>query len=116
MTEESQALAERSGLHVRIRWRSVRARLLARRGQFAEAKDLVEKAEALASPTSWNVEKAGVLMAKAEVYWLAGQPDRAEASLRAAWRIYEDLHVVPLAVLSGAALAGLADNPGVGHT
>jgi hypothetical protein len=54
-------------------------------------------------------------MARAEVYWLAGQADQTEASLRRAWQIYEDLHVVPLAKLCRTALTSLADNPGLEH-
>jgi hypothetical protein len=42
------------------------------------------------------------------VEWLAGAPDQASASLRAALGIYEDRHVVPLADLAKAALAGFA--------
>ncbi len=54
-------------------------------------------------------------MARAEVYWLAGQADQTEASLRRAWQIYEDLHVVPLAKLCRTALTSLTDNPGLEH-
>jgi hypothetical protein len=42
------------------------------------------------------------------VEWLAGAPDQAAASLRAALEIYEDRHVVPLAELARMGLAGLA--------
>ncbi len=54
-------------------------------------------------------------MARADVYWLAGQADQTEASLRRAWQIYEDLHVVPLAKLCRTALTSLTDNPGLEH-
>jgi hypothetical protein len=64
------------------------------------ARTLLDEAETLIPPTCRNVEKAGLLVAKAEVNWLAGAPDQTEASLRAALQIYEDLHVVPLADLA----------------
>ena len=51
-------------------------------------------------------------MAKAEVDRLAGSPDQAAASLRAALRIYEDRHAAPLAEQARAALASLAAHPG----
>ena len=54
-------------------------------------------------------------MARAEVEWLAGAPGRAAASLRAALAIYENRHVVPLAELARAALAGLAAEPCTGQ-
>jgi len=108
VTEDSRTLAERSRPLARIPWQSVRARILARRGQFSAARLLVDEAAAVITPTSWEVEKAGVLMARAEVEWLAGEPGQAEASLRAAMRIYEDLHVVPLEEIARAALAGIA--------
>jgi len=52
------------------------------------------------------------LVAKAEVDRLAGSPDQAAASLRAALRIYEDRHAAPLAEQARAALASLAAHPG----
>ena len=43
---------------------------------------------------------------------LAGAPDQAGASLRAALRIYEDRQAVPLAEQARAALASLTAQPG----
>jgi len=67
---------------------------------------------ALVSSTSWAVLQAETLMAKAEVNRLAGAPDQAGASLRAALRIYEDRQAVPLAEQARAALASLTAQPG----
>jgi hypothetical protein len=50
-------------------------------------------------------------MAKAEAERIAGAPGPAEASLRAARRIYQDLHVTPLADQTTAALARLTGQP-----
>jgi predicted ATPase/DNA-binding SARP family transcriptional activator len=110
MTEEAEAAALPNDTLVRVRWQSTRARLLARRGQFSAGRALLDEAETLIPPACRNVEKAGLLMAKTEVEWLAGAPDEAAANLRAALRIYEDLHVVPLADLAGRALAGLPED------
>jgi hypothetical protein len=46
-------------------------------------------------------------MAKAELEWLAGSPDKTAASLHTALQIYEDLHVVALVELASTTLAGL---------
>jgi predicted ATPase/transcriptional regulator with XRE-family HTH domain len=107
MTDEAQAGTAPNDTQLRVRLQSTRARLLAQRGQFSAARELLDEAAEVCSPTA-AVERAGVLMARAEVEWLAGAPDQASASLRAALGIYEDRHVVPLADLAKAALAGFA--------
>jgi predicted ATPase/DNA-binding XRE family transcriptional regulator len=111
MTEEAEATAGPSEDEARVVWQSTKAKVLARRGQFHAAKQLIAEAEAVISPTSWAINQAAVLMAKAEVSWLAGAPDQAAASLRAALQIFEDRHVVPLAEQVNAALASLTTHP-----
>jgi hypothetical protein len=56
--------------------RLTEAKLLARRGQFAAARQLVGQAEALLSPTV-PTDQTDALMARAEVERLAGAPDQA---------------------------------------
>jgi len=96
------------------RWRATRAKLLARRGQFAAARQLAGQAEALVSPTSYAALLADVLVAKAEVNRLAGARDQAEASLHQALGIYQDRRAAPLAERTRAALASLAAHPTTG--
>jgi tetratricopeptide (TPR) repeat protein len=112
MTGEAQA-ADVPDADVWSRTLSLRAMLLARRGQFPAARRLVAEAEALITPASSAVTRAEVLVAKAEVNRLAGAP-QAAASLRAALRIYEDRRAPQLAAQIRAALAGLDDHPGHG--
>jgi hypothetical protein len=50
-------------------------------------------------------------MARAEVDRLAGAPEQAQASLRAALRIYTDRHATSLAGQATAALANLTGHP-----
>ena len=57
------------------------------------------------SPTFYTGDKAEILVAKAEVYRLAGEQNDARRHLRAALRIYEDLHAPPLAEQVKTALA-----------
>jgi tetratricopeptide (TPR) repeat protein len=94
--------------------RLTEARLLARRGQFAAARQLVGQAEALLSPTSPSMLQTEVLTTRAEVERLAGAPGQAAASLRAALQIFEDLRAATLARRARAALASLAAQPGRG--
>jgi hypothetical protein len=109
--EQAQAAAAPADIDAQARWRAARAKVLARAGQFPAAQTLLDEAEALVSPTCWAALQAGILVARAEVDRLAGTPGRAEASLRAALRIYQDRHAAPLAEQAAAALADLADHP-----
>jgi len=112
MTQEGQAAAS-DDIDAQARWRAVRAKVLARAGQFPAAQALLDTAAALVSPTSWATLQAQILLARAEVDQLAGAPERAEGSLRAALRIYADRHAAPLAEQAAAALADLAAHPSV---
>ena len=86
---------------------SLRAKVLAIRGELAAAMELVDEAEALITPASSAVVQTEVLEAKAEVSRLAGGLEQAAASLRAALQIYEDRCATQLAARVRAALARL---------
>ncbi len=111
MTEETQAAAAPSDIDAQARWRSVRAKVLARSSQFPAARILLDEAAELVSPTSWAALQAETLLARAEVDRLAGAPEQAEASLGAALRISQDRHATLLSDRTAAALASLT-----GHT
>jgi predicted ATPase/class 3 adenylate cyclase len=113
LTEEAKTLAAADDIDAQARWRVTEAKVLARSGQFVTAQTLLEEASALISPTPWAALQAEILMAKAEVDRLAGALDHAEASLRAALRIYQERHAAPLADQAQAALATLTAQPGV---
>ena len=87
--------------------RLTQAKLLARRGQIAAARQLADEAVAQIPPTSPPWEQAFVLETRAEVDRLAGAPSHAAADLRAALRIYEDRRATCLAERAKAALASL---------
>jgi predicted ATPase/DNA-binding SARP family transcriptional activator len=105
-----QVNAEPSSAAVRITG-PITAKLLARRGQFAVARQLVSQAEALLLPAS-AMDPAYVLRTRAEIERLAGAPDQAAASLRAALQIYEDLRAATLARRTRTGLASLAAQAG----
>jgi tetratricopeptide (TPR) repeat protein len=111
MTEQAQLTASPSDIDAQARWRAARAKVLARSGQFPAAQTLLDEAAALASPTSWAVLQAEMLMARAEVNRLAGEPEQAKASLRAALRIYQDRHAISLAERAEGDLASLTGHP-----
>jgi predicted ATPase/DNA-binding SARP family transcriptional activator len=89
------------------------AKLLARRGQFAAARQLIGEAEAHPSWTTGPIGQTDALKARAEVERLAGAPDKAAASLRAALRIFEDMGSATQVRRTRAALASLATQPGL---
>jgi tetratricopeptide (TPR) repeat protein len=107
MTDEAQA-ANVPDVDIGTGPLSLRAKLLARRGQFPAARRLMAEAEALITPATSVLIRAEVLVAKAEVNRLAGAPDQAAASLRNALRIYEDRRATQLASQIKTALTGLA--------
>ena len=92
ITGEARAAAAPDDVDALTRWRVVRAKILARGGQFPAARALLDQAAALVSPTSWATLQAQVLMARTEVDRLAGTPEQAQASLRAALRTATDRH------------------------
>ena len=108
LTEEAEELAGADDWDAQGRWRATRAKLLARRGQFAAAARLAEEAVALVPATVDAPERAEFLVAKAEVSRLAGELDEAEDGLRQALHFYEDRQMVPLAERTRASLASLA--------
>jgi predicted ATPase/class 3 adenylate cyclase len=88
----------------------VKAKLLARRGQFAAARQLADEGARLAPAASLQAQ-ATVHEARAEVERLAGEPGQAATRLRAALEIYEDRRATALADRVRTALASLTAAP-----
>jgi predicted ATPase/DNA-binding SARP family transcriptional activator len=107
VTEEARALAPAGDFDTQARCRATRAKVLARRGQHAAAKQLADEAETLAAPTSWTALQAEVLEAKAEVLRLGGATGEAETCLRAALDLHQQRRASALADRTRAALASL---------
>jgi tetratricopeptide (TPR) repeat protein len=72
-----------------IKRRGVPARLLARRGEFAEAEKLAREGVAIAADSEFVVLHADVLLDLAEVLQLADRPDEAREATDQAVGIYE---------------------------
>ena len=70
-------------------WRRVRAKVLARRGEHAEAERLAREAVAISEKTDQLVVQGDVYADLAEVILLAGKPDEAAAALEQALACYE---------------------------
>ena len=108
--EEAEVTIGPGNNEARMLLRSAKAKVLARRGQFPAARQVIAEAEAEIPSASW-VTQAKLLMAKAEVSRLEGVPDEAAATLRAALRIYEDRHALPLAEQVKTILASITTDP-----
>jgi tetratricopeptide (TPR) repeat protein len=70
-------------------WRQVRAKVLARRGEHAEAEQLAREAVAIGDGTDSLVGQGDAYADLAEVLFLAGKPDEAAEALRHALNRYE---------------------------
>ena len=88
-TEVAEETAAADDLSAQVTWRSERARLLARRGAFADAKRIAAEAVRIAARTDWLAEHGDALLAQAEVLQRADEPAAAAAALREAVGLYE---------------------------
>jgi class 3 adenylate cyclase/tetratricopeptide (TPR) repeat protein len=91
-----------------FRWRSVCARVLAHRGQFAEADRLAQEAVEIVEPTDWYLQRAEAARGLGEVLELAGRTDEARAAYEQAIEFFERKGVVPDAEAMRRRLADLA--------
>jgi class 3 adenylate cyclase/tetratricopeptide (TPR) repeat protein len=90
LTEESAQLASRDDVESQVRWRTTRAKLFARRGNFHVADALVEEAVRRAADVEYPDLYAGALISNAEVLRLEGREEQAARSASRAILLYED--------------------------
>jgi len=76
-------------LAAQVLWRSVRARLQARDGDFDEADRLSAEAVELGGRTDFVLDHADAVMSRGEVLRAIGQPDAAARSYRKAFELYD---------------------------
>jgi class 3 adenylate cyclase/tetratricopeptide (TPR) repeat protein len=89
MLDELAAIMQADDVDPAVRALGVRGRLLARRGELAEARRLAEEAVALAEPTDYLDLRGEALTALAEVLHSCGLPLEEARALQAAVSIYE---------------------------
>jgi predicted ATPase/DNA-binding SARP family transcriptional activator len=111
MTEETADAAPADDVEPQARYRAVRAKILAHRGQHQAATRLGDEAVALIRPTSRAALLAEMLIGQAEIARLAGAPARSALILQQALQIYQQRGAAPLADRVRSMLAGL-DQPG----
>ena len=88
-------------------WRRVRARALARFGEFDEAEQLAREAIEMLAPSDFVNNQADAQVGLAEVLALAGRGDDAAAASAEAIRLYEAKgNLIAIAALRGSAAVG----------
>jgi class 3 adenylate cyclase/tetratricopeptide (TPR) repeat protein len=88
-TSVCQEAAAADDLDAQVRWRAMRAKLLARQGQFEQAEDLGREAVSLAGNTDELNLRGDAAMALAEVFRATGSSDEAATAIREALEFYE---------------------------
>ena len=88
-TREAEQAAADDDVSAQIVWRTVRAQLLARGGEFAEAKRISVEAVDLAAQTDWPCDHADALLSQGEVHRMAGEGEAAAQAMRDAIALYE---------------------------
>ena len=109
LTEEAEKSGGPDDYEVQGRWRVTRAKLLARRGDFAAASRLAGEAVTLVPAAYDPPERAEFLLGKAEVAQSCGKPGEAEACARQALQYYENRQMLPRAEQARALLARLTE-------
>jgi class 3 adenylate cyclase/tetratricopeptide (TPR) repeat protein len=88
-TEISEQSAGAEDVYTHVLWRSVRAKVFARRGRMADALRLADESVALVQATDCLPLRWHALMSQAEVLRLAGRATQAEAALQEAIAVAE---------------------------
>jgi tetratricopeptide (TPR) repeat protein len=85
----SREAAAEDDFSAQVEWRRVAAKLLAQRGESAEAKALAREAVELVAQTDCLRHHGGALLDLGEVLVLAGEPQQAAEAFRAGLELYE---------------------------
>jgi class 3 adenylate cyclase len=89
LTFECERAARANDVHDQIRWRAVRAKVLARKGRSRVAETLIREAVVLAQRGDFLVARAGALMDLTEILHLSDRRDEAAAAAEEALRYLE---------------------------
>jgi tetratricopeptide (TPR) repeat protein len=106
-TQTAEELASGDDVTANMLWRPVRAKLLARGGQHADAARLAREAVGLGEETDMLNWHANALTDLAEVYVLAGRPEDGRAQLEQALALFERKGNLVSAANARSALAEL---------
>jgi class 3 adenylate cyclase/tetratricopeptide (TPR) repeat protein len=88
-------LAQEDDFEPLFRWRSLRARFLAHRGEFEEAERLAREAVEIVESTDWYLQRAEAVQALGEVLELAGRTEEARATYERAVELFARKGIIP---------------------
>ena len=88
LTGECERASRPNDVHSQILWRSIRAKALARRGEFESARAFAREAVEIAEASDFLLAHSDALADLAEVLLLAGRGDESEDAFQAALRCY----------------------------
>jgi tetratricopeptide (TPR) repeat protein len=108
-TRHSEEAAASDDVASQMSWRQARAKVLARRGEQAEAERLAREAVEIGRRTDMLAWRGDGLVDLAEVLRLGGDDTGAAVAAREALELYEEKGVVPLIERTRAFLAALSD-------
>jgi predicted ATPase len=109
-TRLSEQRGSTNDLLTQIIWRSVRARILARRGDIAQAEPLARQAVSLSKQTDFLNQRGDALLSLAYVLHRAGRVDEARASAAEALDPYQRKGNVVAAAAASSFLTHLGDD------
>ncbi|MDX6401808.1 MAG: hypothetical protein QOF27_2414 [Gaiellaceae bacterium] len=101
-------LAMEDDFDPQFRWRAVRARVFAARGEFTEAERLAREAVEIVGETDWHLHRGQAVSVLAEVLEHAGRTDDARAYYEEAIQLFERKESLPDAEATRRRLADLA--------
>jgi class 3 adenylate cyclase/tetratricopeptide (TPR) repeat protein len=90
-----------------FRWRALRARVLAQRGEFEEAERLAREALDVVETTDWHMQRGEAALTLGEVMELEGRTDEACAAYERAIESFERKGMLPDAEAAGRRLEAL---------
>jgi hypothetical protein len=108
LADEAERQAQPDDLEPRSRQRWVRARVLARRGDFAGADELIREAITIVGPTDYVIQHIDLGFAHADVERLAGRPAGERAALERTRAISEQKGNLVAVEKAGVRLSELA--------
>jgi DNA-binding SARP family transcriptional activator/tetratricopeptide (TPR) repeat protein len=89
LTFECENASRPNDVHAQILWRSIRAKVMARRGDHEAAEQLAHEAVALAADSDFQPAHADALLDLAEVHFLRGRSIDAANAIEEAIHLYE---------------------------
>jgi DNA-binding SARP family transcriptional activator/class 3 adenylate cyclase len=89
LTRECEESSRPNDVHSQILWRSIRAKVLAHKGELQAAEELAHLSVAFAAESDFHPAHADALMDLGHVLELAGKPSAAAQSVEEAIRFYE---------------------------